>query len=58
MEFSAEILNEWFLTLPSKDRWVAKFETNADRMLKNYKRGNYRCGFFDDQDRFKQQFKD
>ena len=31
-EFSAEILNEWFTFLPSKDAWVAKFATNAGRM--------------------------
>ena len=45
-EFSAEILNEWYTFLPSKDSWVAKFATNAERMERNFNRGNQRCGFY------------
>ena len=46
-EFTEEILNEWFTFLPSKDAWVAKFANNAGRMERNFKRGNQRCGFYD-----------
>merc|ERR1739844_65833 len=47
-EFSAEILNDWYGFLPSKDSWIAKFETNAGRMERNFNRGNQRCGFYDE----------
>ena len=46
-EFSAEILNDWFDFVPSKDRWIQKFANNADRMERNFNRGNQRCGFYD-----------
>merc|ERR1711990_1189296 len=46
-EFSAEILNDWYGFLPSKDSWISKFETNAARMERNFNRGNQRCGFYD-----------
>ena len=46
-QFSAEILNQWYTGLASKDRWVAKFAKNADRMSRNFQRGEQRCGFFD-----------
>ena len=45
-EFSGEILNDWFTFLPSKDRWIAKFANNADRMQRNFLRGNQRCGYY------------
>ena len=47
-EFSAEILNEWFDFLPSRDAWIQKFATNAERMERNFNRGNQRCGFYDE----------
>jgi len=47
-KFSAELLNDWYSFLPSKDKWIAKFATNAVRMEKNFNRGNQRCGFYDD----------
>ena len=47
-DFSAEILNEWYSFLPSKDSWVNKFANNAERMERNFNRGNQRCGFYDD----------
>merc|ERR1711972_240679 len=47
-EFSAEILNEWYGFLPSKDNWVAKFANNAERMERNFNRGNQRCGYYDE----------
>ena len=47
-EFSEEILNEWFSFLPSKDAWINKFANNADRMERNFNRGNQRCGFYDE----------
>ena len=47
-EFTEEILNDWFTFLPSKDSWVAKFAANAERMERNFNRGNQRCGFYDE----------
>ena len=46
--FSEELMNDWFGALPSKDRWIAKFATNAGRMERNFERGNQRCGFYDE----------
>merc|ERR1712137_402560 len=40
--------NDWFTFLPSKDAWVAKFAANAERMERNFNRGNQRCGFYDE----------
>ena len=48
VEFSEEILNEWYTFLPSKDSWVAKFAANAERMERNFNRGNQRCGYYDE----------
>ena len=48
VEFSEEILNEWYSFLPSKDAWVAKFAANAERMERNFNRGNQRCGYYDE----------
>merc|ERR1712146_142328 len=48
-EFSAEILNEWYGFLPSKDSWIAKFANNAERMERNFNRGNQRCGYYDEE---------
>ena len=45
-EFSREILNDWFDFLPSKDAWVRKFAKNAERMERNFQRGNQRCGHY------------
>merc|ERR1711897_127282 len=47
-EFSAEILNEWYGFLPSKDAWIEKFANNAERMERNFNRGNQRCGYYDE----------
>merc|ERR1712235_154919 len=47
-EFSAEILNEWYGFLPSKDSWISKFANNANRMERNFNRGNQRCGYYDE----------
>ena len=47
-EFSAELMNDWFGGLPSKDSWIAKFATNAGRMARNFERGNQKCGFYDE----------
>ena len=46
-EFSAEILDDWFGFVPSVDAWKAKFARNAERMERNFNRGNQRCGFYD-----------
>ena len=48
-EFSEEILNDWFTFLPSKDSWVGKFARNAERMERNFNRGNQRCGYYDEE---------
>merc|ERR1712141_10034 len=47
-EFSAEILNQWYSWLPSKNAWVAKFENNAARMERNFKRGEQKCGHYNE----------
>ena len=47
-EFSAELLNDWYSWLPSKDAWVQKFANNAERMERNFNRGNQRCGHYDE----------
>ena len=47
VEFSAELLDDWFDFLASKDAWKNKFEINAARMAANFQRGNQRCGFYD-----------
>ena len=47
-EFTEEILNQWFTFLPSKDKWIEKFANNAERMERNFNRGNQRCGFYDE----------
>ena len=48
VEFSAELLNDWYSFLPSQQNWVGKFERNAERMERNFERGNQRCGFYDE----------
>ena len=47
-QFSEEILNDWFTFLPSKQSWIEKFANNADRMERNFNRGNQRCGHYDE----------
>ena len=47
-EFTEEILDTWFDFLPSKDAWVQKFANNAERMERNFNRGNQRCGYYDE----------
>ena len=47
-EFTDEIMDQWFDFLPSKEAWKQKFKTNANRMKRNFERGNQRCGFYDD----------
>jgi len=48
VEFTEEILTDWFDFLPSQQAWINKFATNADRMERNFERGNQRCGFYDE----------
>ena len=48
VEFSAELLNDWYTFLPSQASWIGKFERNAERMERNIERGNQRCGFYDE----------
>ena len=47
-DFSEELLNDWFSWLPSKDNWIKKFANNAERMERNFNRGNQRCGYYDE----------
>ena len=49
VEFTEEILTDWFEFLSSQLAWKNKFATNADRMERNFKRGNQRCGFYDEE---------
>ena len=48
VDFTEEILTNWFGFLPSQKAWIDKFATQAARMEKNFKRGNQRCGFYDE----------
>ena len=48
VEFTEEIMNDWFSFLPSQQAWIQKFENNAARMERNFNRGNQRCGFYDE----------
>ena len=48
VEFTEEIMNDWFSFLPSQQAWIDKFATNAERMERNFNRGNQRCGFYDE----------
>ena len=47
VEFSKELLDDWYQFLPSKEAWKNKFEINAERMKRNFRRGNQRCGYYD-----------
>merc|ERR1712156_440592 len=48
VEFSHELMGQWYGFLPSQQSWIAKFATNAGRMERNFERGNQRCGFYDE----------
>ena len=51
VEFSSEILNSGAFNNKSIkwiNRWEQKFSNNGDRMKVNFKRGNQRCGFYDE----------
>ena len=47
VEFSHEMLDQHYGFLPSVNSWKNKFENNAERMERNFNRGNQRCGFYD-----------
>ena len=51
VDFTSEILNSGAFNNKS-DKWIKmqgeKFANNAERMEKNFKRGNQRCGFYDE----------
>ena len=40
-------MTNWFDFLPSQQAWIDKFANQAERMKRNFQRGNKRCGFFD-----------
>ena len=46
--FVAEIFSDWYSWSPKKEKWILKFVANADRMGRNFKRDNQRCGFYDE----------
>ena len=48
-EFTNEMLSTWFDFLPSQQAWIKKFAKNAERMERNFNRGNQRCGFYDEE---------
>ena len=48
VEFSAELLDDWYTWLPSQQNWKNKFSVNAGRMERNFERGNQRCGYYDE----------
>ena len=47
-DFSEELLVDWYGFLPSQQAWIKKFEKNAERMERNFNRGNQRCGHYDE----------
>ena len=49
VEFTEEIMTDHFPFLPSQQAWINKFATNAERMERNFNRGNQRCGFYDEE---------
>ena len=46
-QFAEEIMSDNFDWLPSQDAWINKFKVNAQRMARNFSRGEQRCGYFD-----------
>ena len=51
VQFSDEILNSGAFNNKSKkwiERWSLKFSRNSERMENSFKRGNQRCGFYDE----------
>ena len=51
VQFSAEILDSGAFNIKSDkwiQRWTDKFSKNANRMKKNFTRGNQRCGYYDE----------
>ena len=47
-EFSQIVLTDYFDFLPSQQSWINKFASNAERMERNFQRGEQRCGFYDE----------
>ena len=47
-EFSQIVLTDYFDFLPSQQSWINKFALNAERMERNFQRGEQRCGFYDE----------
>ena len=47
-QFTEELLTQWFDCLPSQQAWINKFKANGARMVRNFERGNQRCGFYDE----------
>jgi len=47
VKLSHELLDNFYDFLPSKNLWKKKFEHNAVRMRKDFRRGEDRCGVYD-----------
>jgi len=47
-EFAEELLLDWYSFLPSQQSWINKFANNANRMERNFERGNQRCGHYNE----------
>ena len=52
VEFTSEILNSGAFNNNKSEKWIEnwekKFANNADRMKRNFQRGNQRCGYYDE----------
>lgn len=48
VQFTYELIDEWYGFLESKELWIQKIQTNAAQMERAFSRGNERCGFFDE----------
>ena len=43
VEFTENLMTNWFGFLPSQQAWIQKFENQAERMKRSFER----CGFYD-----------
>ena len=47
VQFSEELLNDWYGAWKRKDAFVSKFSKAADRMESAFSRNQQKCGFYD-----------
>jgi len=48
VQFTTELIDEWYGFLPSQEIWMQKIHTNAEKMERYFNRGNERCGYYDE----------